>query len=152
MLQTAGIYSQNFTVAEMEKIATLNEDEFETFVMERGYEFVKFDKDTFADSLIFGFDKENRNQYEHYIARHKFNQKDRLMISFQTYKTEYYLGLKKQLKSFGYKFVGTETSDDGTYFLNYKKNGMSFSLASIQANNNSGQKFTSYEISLTKSN
>lgn len=153
IFQNPDIYSQNFTVVELEKVMTLDVDEFETFVMKKGYEFVNFEKTEYSDNLSYGFDEKNRNKYEHYISRFKYNQKEGLMISFQTYKTEYYLNLKKELKISGYKFRGTEYSDDGTkYFLNYEKNGISFSLTTLQMDNDSGDKITNYEISLFNTN
>lgn len=151
--QIPNIYSQNFTISELQKFMTLDVNEFETFVMEKEYEFVSFEKTEYSDNLIFGFDEKNRNKYEHYISRFKYNKKEGFMISFQTYKTEYYLNIKKGLKSYGYKFTGTEYSEDGkNYFLNYEKNDLSFSLNTMQLNNSFGNKITHYEISLFKTN
>jgi hypothetical protein len=141
------LYAQNFSIKEMETIVKLDVDKLDTFVTKKGYEFVKSEKGSFSNYLIYGFDEKDRNKYEHYISRDEFNLNERIMISFQTYKQEYYLNIKNDIEFRGYKFLNEETDENGAHFLNYSQKEFSLTLTSHKQKNDS-QTFTSYEISI----
>ena len=143
-------FSQIFTLDELVNISNMNTDEFDSFVISKGYEFFKTETDDYSENIIYAHNLKSNNIAPSYISKYMFKKNPNTMVSYQTLEKEVYISIKKQIKTLGFVFVDTETNENKSIFLNYKKGEIKLTLTSILSVKNPGNTF--YEISITSPN
>jgi hypothetical protein len=130
------------TINDMIAVYKMDLDQFETFVLKRGYEFssLKDDDQVFGSTYVKGF--EGNTKYITLFTRYFSDGK---CVTIQTSKEDEFLKFKEQLKIYGYKLVSTKNIE-GRLYKSYKNTIWNLDVFSI----NDGDGITGYEISLTK--
>ncbi len=138
-------FSQSFSLNELIKISKYNEDNFDTYVTNKGYVFDEISDEEFTSSNDYTF---LVNGYKKYFISQVV---DKTMtfknwITFQTPNIKNYLSIKNELKTLGYEVVGSN-SFKGNYYLEYKKASKIVKLWSTSKTNQYTDKTTvTYEI------
>ncbi len=143
-------YGQVFTVNELINMSNMNTDEFDTFAISKGYAFFKVENDDYSDNIIYAHKLKYNNIAPSYIAKYSVKKKPKTIVSFQTSEKEIYISIKNQINQLGFVFVGTDTDENKSIFLDYKKGEIKLTLTSILSVKNPGN--TYYEISITNPN
>lgn len=140
-------FTQSFTLNELLRLSKYNEDNFDTYVTNKGYIFDLVDDDEYSSSKGYTF---LVNGYKTYFVT---SLSDKSMtrynwISFQTPSIKTYLTLKNDLKANGYK-IYDQGPYKGNYFLKYKKGNSYVSLWSTSSTSEYTRKTTvDYEITV----
>lgn len=138
-------FSQSFSLNELIKISKYNEDNFDTYVTNKGYIFDKVDDKKYTSSKSYTF---LVNGYKKYYVSQVV---DKSMtydnwITFQTSNIKTYLSIKNELKTSGY-YISDKGVDNGNYFFEYKKGKNIVSLWSTSSTNEyTGRTNIDYEI------
>jgi hypothetical protein len=145
LILTNKTFGQNFNLSELIMINNYSIDRFDTYMTEKGYKYFIIENDKRRKSIGYVFYINGKESY--YMTKfYDYTDSPKLRLSFQTMSSSVYLKIKSDLKTLGFKFRDTETNES-TNFLNYIKNNIEISLASSI---NSGNKLTTYEITVTK--
>lgn len=128
-------------LTEMISMLKMNSDKFETYILNKGYEFsnVKDTDKVFGFTYVKGYEKETKyiTLYERYFNKGKH-------LTYQTSNKKEYLLIKKQLIELGFKLVES-LNHDGSIAKKYKNN--SYELTLINGLNRGEE---TYEISISK--
>ena len=144
----AATFGQRFSLSELIKLNNQDWDDFDTYVVTKGYQYQETDDNDLNEAKAYSFDTNKTSSKAPYFISKTFYKKTNLKaVAFQTLKMEEYLAFKTQLKTLGFKYVGAQTTEQAT-FLDYKKGMIEVSLASFKAPNDSGEMLTGYEISV----
>lgn len=145
------IKAQVFTMSELEVLSSKNWDEFDTYLIKKGYVYNNYDTDKYSELKTYSF---QRNVYSgaapYWITLCKYlNNNIGLisMISWQTNEVNDYIKIKDQLKVLGYVSQNTEIFD-GKTVIYYKKLNKEVLLIVGKKLTTDGKEITSYEISL----
>jgi hypothetical protein len=100
----------------------MSDDDFDTFVLSRGYKFHKTDKTEFDTQIHYVLDgkgADGKTTGRTFISMYRSLDGLRSVV-YQTFKTEVYLKLKTSLKESGFTLLKSWTDEYGLY-LTYKK-------------------------------
>ena len=141
------LIGQNFNLSELIKMKKMNADEFDTYVVKKGYEFFQNNQgDDFTYSSTTYTYKVNGAK-QAYITKYS-NELKKIMISFQTINSKVYLNFKNDLKIQGFTLLDSGPNDE-TNVLRYRKGNIEVLLITgpirDEANFNN---ITGYEISV----
>ena len=92
-------FSQIFTLDELVNISNMNTDEFDSFVISKGYEFFKTETDDYSENIIYAHNLKSNNIAPSYISKYMFKKNPNTMVSYQTLEKEVYISIKKQIKN-----------------------------------------------------
>ena len=153
------LFAQKFNLAEMTKMISMNWDEFDTYVITKGYQYFDNDDNELA------IRRRYRQISKEYAAGHECHRVISRMqaksseghpaISYTTYFKQDYAAIKDQLKTSGFKYFRSVTHpehDKNDVWLQYTKGQLLLSLVSGKAKTADGQTtdIPEYEISITK--
>jgi hypothetical protein len=145
LILTNKTFGQNFNLSELIKINNYSIDKLDTYMTEKGYKYFDVENNERRKSISYAF--YTGGKVSHYMTKYyDYTDSPKLMLSFQTMNSSVYLRIKSELIPLGFKFIKTETFES-TNFLDYKKDNIEINLASSI---NSGNKLTSYEITVLK--
>lgn len=143
-------YSQKFTLQEMIDLNHKNVDDFDTYVVSKGYDFNKFNEEDNYDSKSYSFKGFNEDSAEFWITKNNYYLKGfykKGSVSWVTSNKNYYLSIKEQIKKLGFTFLKTE-NENGNLSYNYEKGKISISIYSVRRPNAFGKIGTVYEINV----
>jgi len=140
------VNAQTLGLIDMVKMNKMNNDDFDTYVTQKGFKYYEFENDEFKKST--SYIRGSKDNVE-YITRFDYpiERKHITMVSYQTTNSKIYLKFKNELKQFGYVFQEKGSDDNGT-FINYKKGKIECSLNS-DTQQLSFSRVSTYEISLS---
>lgn len=141
------VFSQKVSLNELILLAKMNDDEFDTFCIKKGYDIHLIENDDYSENITYIFKKNEMNFSTNYISKFNYKTKNKIMVSYQTTSPNY-ISIKNEIKSNGFIFIENKLIDE-TYYLEYKKNNLELSLASFKTKNKDNIEITQYEISLT---
>lgn len=126
----------------------MNADEFDTYVIKKGYEFYQMYPKT--DVLVSGIAYTN-NINSTYITKYVYAYRG-VRVSFQTGNSKTYLNAKNELKVLGFT-LNDSGSRNGWNYFNYRKEGLEVVLITGQVENKgSNTSSTGYEITVGDAN
>jgi hypothetical protein len=139
-------FGQKFTLSELIKATSMNSDDFDTYVTNKGYHFGENRKSEYSKGIKYEYDgKICRSEFS--ISKNTFNNGE-VLLTYHTLSKSEYLTVKSQLKALGFKFIETKNEDDAVWFC-YEKNKLRLTLISSEAIATTGQSLGSgYEISI----
>jgi hypothetical protein len=140
LISSWSLFSQ-ISLTELQNILKMDQSKFETYCLSKGYEFNKIydDENRFSSEYIKGKGVATKflTLYERY-----FN--DGKVIVYQTFSSDEYLSIKKQIESTGLKLIKTD-SWDGKMSKDYADSNYSVSVFSGKSQNH---EYTTYEITV----
>lgn len=141
---------QTFSLQEMIILLNKNVDDFDTYVVTKGFKYAKTEDDIDFEGVQYAL---NQNEYSDkaqkfvtLYTKYFFYERN---ISYQTLESSDYLKIKSQIKVLGFKFVETRKVGNRT-FLEYSKGKLELLLISIRDADEEGEFTTTYEIGLSK--
>lgn len=136
---------QNFTLIELIKLTKISNDEFDTYVIKKGYVFDEnIHSEKIWNGISYTFKINGKNNS--YISKYLFKDQS-LMISFQTPNSKPYLSIKNEIKTLGYELMESGPLDNA-YHYKYRKGSFEVVLYSVNIDSvNSG-----YEITVRNTN
>ncbi len=142
-------FSQSFTLNELLSLSKLSEDDFDTKVNLKGYEYYTYINDDYCKSKSYSYAKSiNAETASYYITYRKcVNFIYKYGVSWQTLNQKDYLNIKVVLKAHGFNYINTE-ENNGNIKLNYSKGNIEVSLWSSQAKATGGKIINFYEINV----
>jgi hypothetical protein len=147
VLSFQNLFSQTISLGELIRLNNINEDDFDTFVIAKGFKYDGYEngKDYTAKRYTF-----YENGYKSsFITKYKYNYDNKEMVSFQTPHSETYMNIKTSAKNQGFKYVNSTTIEkDNVTLMNYYKGRLNLTLASGKDESNYGGQKTLYEISI----
>lgn len=115
-------FAQVFSLAELIKVARMNEDDADTFVTSKNYHYVKATHDEDRDNKAYAFGQDyDINSAKYWIVLYTRFYHDKGYVSWQTCQTKDYVSFKKQLKLAGYLFNRSKENKDGSTSFQYSK-------------------------------
>lgn len=145
---------QLFTISELETLSTKNWDEFDTYVIKKGYIYDNSETDEIAEYKFYTF---NKNYYSgtssYWITLYKYSIDASIrlgytnMVTWQTNISSDYIKIKDELKSKGYIFQNS-TLLDGNTVNSYKKQKNEVRIILQKMKTDTGHEITIYTISL----
>jgi hypothetical protein len=143
--------AQTFSLQELLVLINKNIDDFDTYVVSKGFRFQKTKDDLDFKGITYALNQsEYSRKAEKFISLYtKYISDNRTNVTYQTSLSTDYLKIKNQAKFNGFKFIKTENFK-GSTFLIYKKDKLELSLTLIQYENEDGKISSGYEISITK--
>ena len=144
------LFSQKFTLSNIVNLASYNNDNFDTYVISKGYIFNKSESDqrSTTKSYSFSTNKYERNKAVYWISKTDYND-GVVIISWTTYKSEDYSEIKSQIKAIGFQFT-EESNTDGVIGFHYIKGKYELNLYVQELTFDYSIKGNGYEISLVK--
>lgn len=144
------IFSQKFTLSNLVNLASYNNDNFDTFVISKGYVFNKTESDEQSATKFYSFstNKYERNKAAYWISKTNYND-GKVIVSWTTYKSEDYAAIKSQIKANGFQFT-EESNTDGIIGFHYKNGKYELSLYVEELTFDNSIKDNGYEISIVK--
>ena len=140
------VISQKINLNELILSSEMNNDEFDTFCIKKGYTLHLTESDDYSENITYIFDGNEKGFSTNHISKFNYKTKSKIMVSYQTIKSNY-ISIKNEIKSNG--FIFTENKQiDGTYYLEYKKNNLELTLATFKTKNKDNIEITQYEISI----
>jgi hypothetical protein len=140
------MFGQSINLKELINLVEMNNDEFDTFCVKKGYELYLLNSNDSNDQISY-FVNENKGDFSsNYLSKFNYKEKNRIMVSYQTIKSNYIL-IKNEIKLNGFIFLENQIIDE-TYYLEYKKNNLELSLVTFKAKNKVNIENTVYEISI----
>lgn len=137
--------SQNFTLSELIKLKKMNADEFDTYVVKKGYEFYRKHPDDKNHSILINYSYKINGARRCYITKKTFKFGEEQVI-FQTTSSKSYLSIKNELSVLGFKLSETVPSEDFNG-LKYLKGNLMVVLISRQYEDETDHSTTAiYEI------
>ena len=139
------LFCQSFTLTELIRINNFKFEEFDSYVIKKGYSFYKYDDKTISKDARTYFYSNNNKEY---ITVCYFDNKEQ-STTLQTKNSSTYLKTKEDLKILEYKFIENKV-ENGSIILVYKKNDISVKLISMPEKDENHNSFTFYIISVKK--
>jgi len=139
-------FGQKFTLQELTNLNKMDWDEFDSYVIAKGYEYNKTEDLEFVESKSYGY-KQKGEESPYFISKTVAKNKNTKLVAYQTTNSQDYLLIKSQLKNSGFKFAKTEARGQ-TILLIYMKGDIQLTLATFKVQQNSGDTFAGYEISI----
>lgn len=143
------VFSQSFTLSELESLSVKNWDDFDTFVTKKNYSYYSSEEDTLSELREYSFDRNlTTGKATFWITKYKYIDGSE-MVSWQTNKQNDYIKIKEQLKILGYKFINSQIHK-GSNVNTYERGNKELTIVSGVSKTDSGLNITYYEISVTK--
>jgi hypothetical protein len=140
----------NFTLKELIALTSNDDEYFDTYVTNKGFEFYKAETEGDGcerSKYAFDFSK-NRVYADQFIG--KDNCKNSARIRWIPENIKAYNTIKKELKINGFKFNVKIMDEDGGMNFIFKKGIMEVTLSSFEGESSNGNKKTSYGIYVCK--
>lgn len=142
--------AQTFSLPELVTLVNKNIDNFDTYVVGRGFIYQETIQEENAEGVTYAL---NQDQYSTKAAKFitlytKYISDNRRNVTYQTLLSTDYLKIKNQAKLNGFKFVKTDNYK-GTTILVYQKGQMDLSFSLIHSEDE-GVFTTTYLISINK--
>jgi hypothetical protein len=140
-------FSQKFTLSELVQLNKSNWDYFDTYVLDKGYE---YNNATNNDSLItkyYSNEESITGKAQRFIRKSIYSSGFKY-VEWQTAHKSEYLLIKKDLKSQGYKYIGEGTIDDKVSYLKYLKVNIIVMLFLGKADTDAGYQTPTNHISV----
>jgi len=130
----------------MIKMNENNWDQFDTYILTKGYEYYKTDTDENFEIRTYAFGvKQNKSYY--FITKTIGKGNSIRMFTIQTVKKQDYLFYKEEVKK--YKFVYIKSQTEGnSIIMEYKKGNSEVWISSILNMDAENKKVAGYEISI----
>lgn len=149
------VSGQSLSLPELIKMNDMAVDDFDTYATNKGFRFLKTNKDDNSESTSYSYSK---NGYRiAFITKTLIRMTPVLdvktkfdMVVFQTNDEEIYIKFKNEAKKNGFKFVRQYTNNDGTMFMEYSNGSVEFKMTSKADPEGKGNNVV-HEISITKS-
>lgn len=140
---------QSFTIPELIKIHKSTNEQAETLILNKGYEFTETIKNTEMDELIFAYDpiREDVIYSDYSVFILDYHNGDRT-ISFQTKKKDYLIA-KTYCKINGFKLIDSQNEKESIVNIYLNKNWQ-IELEAFQTKTNGDLKIVSYFIKIKK--
>ena len=144
-------FGQKLSISDMIKLSKSNDDEFDTYVTQKGYKLVKREKDfshsTFHPMVTtYAYRQDGYTLGAAYFITKMITEEGLAHLEYQTAYRADYLNLKSQLKAMGYEYVSSSTVGGGAISLRYNKGHNDFELISGPAKNSLGEQTTAYTL------
>ncbi len=142
--------AQTFTLSELIKVNNLSFEDFDTYVIKKGYQYYENEIDEYAENTSY---KSNvRGKAVSYISKAIFKDNSYEVLTFQTNDEKLYLSIKSELKLLGYVFEKKDVTKNGKLYLSYIKENIVITLISgvSEVTDINGNKYTVYEIGINK--
>lgn len=125
-------FSQSFNLSELIKLCKLNEDFFDTYVTQKGYQFISTSDENFQKGDTYTFKIKGANTFfiSKNIASYDGINKTLHFVTFQTPNSKNYLSIKNEVLSNGYVFIGKEMNNSDRVY-NYAKGNIAITLTSF---------------------
>ena len=139
------VNAQTFVLNDLLKMNKMSDDDFDTFVTQKGFKYSEYENDERKNAISYVFkSKEKFEGITKFV--YAVNVSEISMVSYETSSSSNYLKLKNELKNNGFKITETGQDEFGS-FMRYKKGKMLMILNS-SLRELGFSKTTSYEISL----
>ena len=134
------MYGQKFTLRELTNLNNMDWDQFDSYVVAKGYEYNKTEDLEFVESKSYGY-KLKGDHSPYFISKTVAKNKNVKLVAYQTTDSKDYMSIKSELKNAGFKFAKTETADQSTLLI-YTKSNLELILATTKTQQNSGETFS----------
>lgn len=144
------ILSQNLTLNDMVKVIKMNEDESDSYLLNKGYTFYKkYDNEDYNFIMYCTNLKITNGQAacDKTVSLSKRIEGGQKSIGFGTPISKEYLNIKNQLKLLGFVYKETKYLNENTIEMQYKSSSYTLYLTSYH-NNSNGKPHTSYSVNL----
>ena len=121
-------------------------DQFDTYVLAKGYEYYKADTDNNLDIRSYALRIEQNKSY-YFITKTIGKGNSIRMLTVQTLKKQDYLFYKEQLKKYKFIYVKSQT-EENSITMEYKKENLEVWISSILNKDPENKKVAGYEISI----
>ena len=139
-------FGQKFTLRELIILNNMDWNEFDSYVVNKGYDYNRTENLEYVDSKSYGY-RQKGEESSYFVSKTVAKNKEIRLVAFQTTNKQDYLSIKYQLKNGGFSFIKTEAKQQ-TMLLVYKKGSMIATLAISKAERNINETFNVYEISI----
>lgn len=108
---SGAIYSQKITLDELKELSTSNMDQFNSFVLNKGYDYLSS-----TEEKVNYFYDTRRDTYEKFVISRMDNlQKTDIIIMYMVSNKSDYLSLKNQIDKDNFKYVSSKSTSEGSY-------------------------------------
>ena len=152
ILVSINSFAQKFTINELVKMLKFNDDQFDTYITKKGFQYWK--TETFSPSgelpytaTLYAHNKNGHSDKSGYFIS-KCISAGVVFINLQTSQKTDYLSFKSDISASGFKYDGTKDNENGAKYLYYSKGTLAICLISTEGTNGLQEKITLYKLTI----
>jgi hypothetical protein len=138
--------AQKLTLSDLEKIYQLSDDEIDTYLSLKGFEFNKVAQKDNSNSVGYVY-KSTIDSGWQYITKHTWTDGETL-LTYTIFDLQSYTSIKQTLSKIGYVYSGKEIND-GKLILKYKKGNLFLRCWLGNAKKSTGESYNLYELNIS---